>query len=264
MRTVLLLLSLTLAGCATLDELRPPASEATVLPWGLTECRFAVAIIPAEAEAVKAHLPPGFEPYSFSEIGLPPDPRGGANVGVELWACDDGVAANGTTGPLAYAATFTFAHAPQGLDVNGSTFTFYKWDVLAQDPALRQALDDAGVPAYEGEGAFSQFQAAPQGAFDGTTTFNGTYALQGILAAPADDALRSFRFTELTQGSDGLVWWNVTAESTTVASGTGRVTLPEGTLRDIVGTPTAQAYFLGGMGSFTNATVTLPPRLADG
>lgn len=262
MRLVPLLLPLLLAGCAApaLDADLQARPQSQTLPWGLTGCQYAVAFVPVPAAAVQTYLPEGFRPLALAEFGLPPDPRGDANIGTELWTCEEGAGLNGTVAGMAYASIFTAVAPPEELYDEANTFHFVKWDVLVPDEARRALLAEAGIPAVPGEGAWGRFQAnGDQAAFEGAFEMNGSFALRGAALAPADAALRDFRFTEYTMTPHGLAVWNVTARSTASAAGTGTLVM-SGMMADVVGATQAQAYYLAGAGEFVDGTIWLPPR----
>lgn len=251
-----------LAGCVAVPGFEPePPTEAVVLPWGFEDCRFAVAIVPVPASRVDAQLPEGFAALSFAQIGLPPDPRGDGNVGVELWTCETGAGLDGTVEDLVYGSAFVFVQPPEPLVNPDAMFHFVKFDVLVSDPAHQAAIAQSGAPVFTGSGSFSEFRAqGDQSTFAATMDMNGTYTLRGTALAPADAGLRAFNLTEWNVGRDGLVTWNATVAATSAGAGGGTLGAPAGIVRDLVGGANVQAYYLAGTGAFTNASVTLPPR----
>lgn len=261
----LLLLAPLLSGCVV-DQLRglePPEPVPTVLPWGLSDCTFVVAVVPVPASRLEGRLPPGFTPLTPAEIGLPADPRGNANVGVEAWKCNGGVGHNASAelGLTDYGAVFSFVRPPDDLAVEGSLYHFVKWDVLIPDETRRGILLDHGVPAQNGTVTVHQFRAlGEQTLFDVGMELNGTFSLGGSTAVP-DARLRSFAFTEYTQTPHGLATWQTNATAATVTSGSGPLTLPPGIMQDVVGAGRTQAYYMAGTGgALSNGTITLPPK----
>ena len=260
----LLLLAPLLSGCLV-DQLRglePPDPVPTVLPWGLTDCTFVVAVVPIPAARLEGRLPPGFTPLSPAQIGLPADPRGDANVGVEAWKCNGGVGHNESVelNLTDYGAVFSFVQPPEDLVVNGSLFHFVKWDVLVPDAPRRDILAAHGVPAQNGTVEVRQFRSlTDQNLFDVGLELNGTFTLSGSTAAPQPQ-FQAFAFTEYTQTPHGLAVWTTNVTATAVTSGAGPLVIPEGLMLDIVGAERTQAYYLAGTGgAFSNGTIVLPP-----
>lgn len=258
------LLALLVSGCiADPRALAPPEPTETTLPWGLAGCSFVVAVVPVPPERLADRMPEGFRSLTFEEIGLPADPRGRGNLGVEAWRCNDGVGHNESVllNDVSYGAVFSFVEPPEALRHNESRYHFVKWDVLIPDAPRRDLLADAGVPALNGSVEMARFQqTAGRLVFDVRLDLNGTYALQGSAAAPADD-LKTMTFTEFTPARDGLVRWrtNVTAEVS--LAGAGVLAVPAGFARDVLGADRVQSYFLAGSGgAFVNGTIVLPPR----
>lgn len=270
MRTLLvaaLLVAPLAAGCITdrIRDLAPPEPTETVLPWGLSGCTFVIAVVPVPAARLAERIPPGFRVLAPAEIGLPADPRGDGNVGIEAWRCAEGVGLNASE-PLhdtPYGAVFTFVEPPEELRVNGSRYHFVKWDVLVPDAGRRALLQAHGVPALEGNVTFARFQPLPGGraAFDAELALNGTYTLRGTSAQA--DATEPFSFVEYTQTPHGLARWSTNATFETLGSGTGIVAASGGPFRELAG-ERPQAYVLVGTGgAFANGTLTLPPRPLD-
>lgn len=264
----LLLLVPLLSGCIV-DQLRglePAEPLPTVLPWGLTGCTFVVAIVPVPASRLEGRLPAGFTPLTPAEIGLPADPRGNGNVGIEAWKCNGGVGHNESVelNLTDYGAVFSFVRPPDELAVNGSRFHFVKWDVLIPDETRRAILLEHGVPAQNGTVTVRQFRSvADQTLFDVGLELNGTFTLGGATAVP-DASMLSFAFTEFTQTPHGLATWTTNVTAATVTSGSGPIVIPEGFVREVVGAERAQAYYMAGTGgAFSNGTITLPPRPLD-
>lgn len=261
-RTLVLAILLlpALAGCTTPRDLfEAPTIPAQTHPWGLRECSYVVAVLPASAARVQQHLPDGFRALAPQDVGLPRDARGAdGNVGVEAWRCGQGVGSNNTTleSPV-YGATFAFVEPPAELKENGTRFYFVKWDVLIPDEARRTLLEDAGVTAYNGSVTLTRGPAALDRAFVATLAMNGTYTMRGAAAQASN--LTEFRFVEFTAVPDGLVVWRASVAGTALG-GAGTVALPPGRLRDVVGSDSAQAFFLSGTASFEPANFTLPAR----
>ena len=261
----LLLLAPLLSGCV-LDQLRglePAAPEPTVLPWGLTDCTFVVAVVPVPAARLEGKLPPGFTPLTPAEVGLPNDPRGDATVGVQAWKCNGGVGHNASVelGLTDHAAVFSFVRPPEGLAVAGSGFHVVEWDVLVPDEPRRGILLAHGVAAQNGSVTVRQFRSlTEQTLFDVGVEMNGTFGLGGTTAAP-EPRFRSFAFAAYAQTPHGLAVRTANATAATATAGAGPLTLPPGLLRDAVGAERTQAYYVAGTGgAFSNGTLTLPPR----
>lgn len=265
-RLVCLLVALAslLAGCA-LDprQLAPPEPAETILPWGLAGCSFVVAVVPVPAGRLADRMPPGFRPLSPTEIGLPDDPRGDGNLGIEAWRCNDGVGHNESVElhDVPYGAVFSFVEAPEHLRDNESRFHFVKWDTLVPDEERRLLLERHGLPALNGTAEFRRFQdVAGRLLLDVGLELNGTYSFDGAAGAPAE-GMDAFAFTEFTPTPHGLARWRTDVTAAQVLSGGGGfVSVPAGYARDVLGADRVQAYLLAGTGAaFENATLTLPP-----
>lgn len=260
---LLLVAALLLPGCV-LDprSLEAPDPEPTVLPWGLSGCSFVIAVVPVPAAALAARLPSGFRVLTPAEAGLPSDPRGDGNLGVEAWRCNQGVGHNASVelNDVSYGAVFTFVEPPPELRDNESRYHFVKWDVLVPDAERRVLLAERGVPAQNGTVEFRRFQeAAGRIALDAGLDLNGTYAFQGVAGAPAGDS-SAFSFTEFTPTPHGLVRWRTNVTAGTLVAGGGVLATPPGFVREVVGAERVQAYLLAGSGgAFENGTIVLPP-----
>jgi hypothetical protein len=268
MRAILVaLLLLAPGGCIErLRGLEPEPPVATTLPWALSGCTFVVAIVPVPAARLDGRLPEGFRALAPAEIGLPADPRGDANVGVEAWRCAEGTGANASEllNDVPYGAVFSFVEPPADRVVNGSRYHFVKWDVLVPDEARRAILLAHGVPAQAGDATFPQFQpVADKTLFDVSLDLNGTWTMRGTTANP-DASLLAFSFAEFTPTPHGLATWTTNVTAQTATSGTGTLASTAGFFREVVGNAQTQAYYIAGTGgAFENGTITLPPIPLD-
>lgn len=249
---VLLLVALALAGCLASPDPSPAtaADDVDVLPWGLHECRYLVAFLPVRADAVRPHLPEGFEPAP----GLVPGAS--ASLGVEAFSCAGGMGFGEDVAPMSYGSTFASVVPPEALAMD-VPFQYVKWDTLVPDDARRALLVARGFPARAGavtieEGALT------------TATMDmvdvGAFTIQ-VAAGPEGEGGEG-AFAEFTPGEGAaLARWNATATNVTVASGRGVVTVPEGSIAaDILGASTAPANVNVGTWSFVAGELRL--RLA--
>lgn len=267
-----MILGVLSAGCADLRgtlEAPPPPEYAQVLPWSVTDCQYAVAIIPIQAEAIGARTPAGFRILAVNEIPdfpVPAEPRGDGNLGVELFRCASGTGLNESANltDLSYGSVFSFVEPPAELREENMTFHFLKWDVLVPDDARRALLTSAGVPAVTGNATFSRFQdVGPVKAVQGLLEMGeDTYVLEGAGQGQGTDALTEVSFLEFTDVGNGeFVEWRTNMTSTQAFAGSGFVDLTGASwVRNVVGSDRAQAYYIAGTGSLQNGTIALPYR----
>lgn len=260
----LLFASLALAGCLGDDEpdIDTTYGELTedglVLPWGLSDCQAAIAILPATTGAVSPYLPPGFRSLSMEEvIETGTDLAGEANLGVELLVCDSGANLTGDEPDMAYASYFTAVEPPEDLREN-VTLHFVKWDVMIPDDERRMHLQSLGIPAVPGDGSWNLHQGqATNWVFNGQLDLDGaSFTFTGATLQPAPSDVT---FVEFQETDRGLVRWHATVDTTRLGSGPATVTLPSsGMASDIVGLPVSPAAAFGGMVTFTESTITVP------
>lgn len=264
-RLVCLLAALVplLAGC-TLDprQLAPPEPTETVMPWGLAGCSFVIAVVPVPASRLADRIPAGFRVLGPTEVGLPDDPRGDGNLGIEAWRCNDGVGHNASVElhDVAYGAVFSFVEPPEDLRDNESLYHFVKWDTLVPDDERRLILERHGLPVLNGTNEFRRFQdVGGRILLDVGLELNGTFAFSGTAAGPVD-GMGAFSFTEFTPTPHGLARWRTNVTTPHIVSGAGFLSVPPGFVRDVVGADRVQAYLLAGNGgAFENGTIVLPP-----
>lgn len=271
MRRIAILLTLSIllvAGCADFRgrvEAPPRPEFAQVLPWEAADCQYAVALIGIDADDIGGRVPEGFRILPVAEIPNFPvtqDPRTG-NLGVEMFQCASGTGLNATANltNLAYGSVFSFVEVPEALREN-VTFHFLKWDVLIPDVERRALLVAQGVPAVTGNVTFSRFQdVGPLKGVQGLLMLqNDTYALDGVGQPQGTDAFQNVSFLEFSDvGSGDFVEWRTNLTSTQVLAGSGFVDLSGASwVREVVGSDRPQAYYITGMGSLTNGTISIP------
>lgn len=257
------LLVLALAGCVAQPPDGPAAEgESSVLPWGLTACRYLVGWAPVEEARLRPFLPEGFEPDPFGPIGsrtLEGTPAARALFGLEAFACASGVGLNGTpVEGMAYGSYWTSVTPPEALRVDGVDLYTVRWDTLIPDADRRAFLAAAGLPARNGTVAFGD---APVGA-------SATYEMEGIgastlrLDAPRTQAAPSGGvLMEFTPTDRGLAVWrsDFAWDGGSFTSGFGRVTAPAGSwAAEVLGGTEAPGQLHAGTWTFSNATLTLP------
>lgn len=255
----LLLASLVLAGCtlAPRDE-APPAP--LVLPSDLVDCQVAVGLVPVPAARLAERLPDGWRALQTEDLGLPDDPRGDALLGIEAARCASGYGGNATDAP--YASYFAPVEPPPAFRVEGARFHFLKWETLVADPALLDALTDAGAAAFPGEATFGPRLPGVE-AFEARVEMNGTHVLRATGPIPSYPDLAEFRFVEYQPlAGGGYATWNATASSDALTVGGATLEVPPGFAQRAAGGPRAEGYVLVGRTTFGEATVTIPQRAA--
>jgi hypothetical protein len=231
------------------------------IPWGMSDCRFAIAFVPAPKEKLQVLLPEGFAPTFPPAVAaqLPPDPRWDGVVGIELFACANGIGMDGSAlGETQYGSIWTFVEPPPALKDPTVELHFFKWDMLVSDEDLRTALQGMGVAAHAGSAVFMDAPAGDgAGPLTGVLTLDDTheYGFHGVVGKPEDFKAT---FVEFSSATSGLVKYRAAVEAKVALSGTGYVELdPDGVPMQVLGTDRPQAYFLSGSGlAFTNATIS--------
>lgn len=243
------------------------------LEWGLSDCRGVIGLIPVEAAAVRAHLPPGFAPVLPDSVAalLPPDPRLDAVLGLEVLDCARGVGLHGWLEELDYASFWTFVEPPARLRDHGQELAFFKWDTLVPDRDRRDLLRRYGLAARGGEVDLTLWSDDAVGgasadagvAFEAGWSFSDgeRYRFTGAAAAPVSFA---GSFIEFTQASSGLAEWVTRYRSDRAVAGAGTVTLdPRGLPARMLGRISSDAYFLVPSGlDFFGSRIDLPPKPA--
>ncbi|HVL49140.1 MAG TPA: hypothetical protein VM889_11325 [Candidatus Thermoplasmatota archaeon] len=265
-----LIAALALAGCIGavnappadpgLDLEAPTAPRALNLSWGFTDCTAAIGLFPVQASKLKPFLPEGFRAHSFPEMGLPPDPRGDANLGLEAFTCKAGVGLNGTYEKAFYGSMFASVEPPAHLkDPAPGTMHFVKWDVLVHDEALRNALASLGVPAKAGS-VGSTVAKTPLG--DGNLlsldlTLDGK-KFNFQTGGPASPLTGNF--VEYTAVPGGLVKWTATFTGVT-GNAPGTIAIdPASDAYKIAGSDRVQALFYQSTAlTFKDGTITFVP-----
>jgi len=262
--TTILLTGLLVAGCTGTDkdDDEGPTREAPLedleLPWTLTDCQAVVVLFDVPAEAVRPHLPPGFEPVSvLAGLTGNDDPASDGSFGLEMFTCASGSGLNGTVEPIAYGSQFAFVDPPENVTV-AADYQFYKWEVLVPDADRREALAARGAPAMDGSADFALFMMQEgAGTFDGTLVLgNGTYAFEGRTLVPNPDPIT---FTEYMAVPGGIATWHTSVAVDAAGIGTGTVDVPEGTLAaEVLGPGAHDGSALVGRWSFTDGRVHVP------
>lgn len=255
MRPALALSALLLAGC-TLSPEREPAPQ--VFPTDLLDCQVAVGLVPLPSARLAERMLPGWRPLQTEDLGLPDDPRGDALLGLWMARCAEGYGGNVTD--ASYASYFTVAQPPQAMRVEGARFHFLKWETLVPDPSVLDALRAAGAPAFPGRATFGPRLPAAE-AFEGSFDMNGTHVVRATGPVPSYPDLAEFRYAEVQPlPGGGYALWNATATSDPLTVGGATIQVPSGFAQRAVGGSRADGYVLVGRTSFTDATVTIPPR----
>ena len=270
---VIILLVAGLAGClgeASEPTPAPPdqgggevaPGAPTTLTWGFSDCRWVVAAIPTQADALADHLPANFTPMTPEEMGLPPVPGSDAVMGLEGFECAQGQGLNGTVEGFVYSAYWSPVHPPDHHAREGAGLQFVKWDTVVDDTPLRERLATAGVPAVEGNVTIATFEQSPAGlVFDMSVTVGSeTHTFQGSAGQEGDEGMKNFTAREFTSTEDGMVYWDTRVVSPNLVQGGGTVQLAPGSFpAEVVGQERAQAFFIAGtQASFTEASILLP------
>ncbi|MGB0652974.1 MAG: hypothetical protein ACPGQL_07215 [Thermoplasmatota archaeon] len=268
-QVLLVAAALLAAGCLADDDPRdsdPAArftepSGAATLPWGLTDCQAVIATVAADEAALAPFLPDGFRSLSMTEVaglGLPVDPVGGGNLGIEVLTCASGVGLDGSIQGLHYGSVFTMVEPPAELADGNVTFHFVKWDVMIPDQPRRDVLAGRGVPAVDGAGYMLQFQQVGDATlFDAVLEMDGdVHTLRGAAAAPYDT---EGSFVEFTAVPDGFVTWHTVFTWASVAVGPVVLEPSPGSLvAEILGTGPAVGAAFAGVIDLHDARIELP------
>lgn len=250
MRTGALAFALVVAGCISQPtDVPAPSASALDLPWELVECRYFIADVPADAAALAARLPEGFE---LDPNPSPLSPVAGSEpyLGIEAFSCADG---------SVWASTYTPVIAPDGLDVPDHLI-FVMWDTLVDNESRRAELAARGFPARAGSVTIT-------GLLGPTPTSEARFELEGIgpivmqAAQPRPGSPFEGDFVEYMEAEDGaLAAWTTHYAATTVLGGSAIVEVPaDSWIADVIGGPRAQAPMITGTWSFTNGSVRVPP-----
>lgn len=267
-RAVLCLFLLTvLSGCSG----QPPPAEdepiaglpALTIPWGLSDCDFAVILVDVPAADVAHLVPDGFRVQSVAEVAIGgqtgqqvANPRNDGNLGLELFRCGGGTGLpNETLDGVAYASIFIGVDPPADLrrDVDNH---FVKLETLVPDDARRELLAAYGLPVVDGEATFGLSSDVAGYVYQGDLEMNGTrYQFQGIGLAP----LSSSSFAEFMQTPHGLAIWSVEYGLTSGGGGGQSVTVPAGSMpAEILGAGTFYGGGFAGRGTFHSGMLELP------
>lgn len=272
----ILMLTSGMAGCIgdedTPDVETTPSEDedeieatAQTFPWGLSNCKVVVAVVPVDAAALSEHLPEGFDPVSAEDaFGLPPDPRGEGAIGLETFACDSGVGLNATVEGLAYGAVFAPVEAPGDLSLPGADVVFYKWETLVPDDPRRERLSEQGLPVVDGSTDLSGLQQAPTGShtFDVSLTLgDASFSFTGAAGQANEDFRDGIAFVEFQAADDGFAYWaslENAAEGANSGSGTVELAADHWT-SEVVGQGSTQAYMVASTNvTFEQASIVLP------
>lgn len=234
----------------------------STLAWEVRGCDAVLAAIPVEAEALRPHLPEGFDPATPEEFGMPPLLPGDAVLGVKALDCEEGTTSAGSAS-IHYGAVWSPVHPPEPLRNPDLWFHFVAWDTLVPDDGLRGLMEERGLPVHDGEADLSGLTDLPQGfAFDVSMTMGGdAYGFQGLGPLPDSTYTGTAEYLDFMAGADGqLTNWRLTSEIADLYAGTGLVHLPAGSwTAEVAGGEMVPALILASRRvSFTDGTVTFP------
>lgn len=186
-----------------------PTAALDEIPWEIRECRFAYALVAADAAAVAALLPHGFA------FARPVGSR--VLVGFEANECGSGTGLEGPVSPQAYASFWVGVQPPDGLGEAGAAH-FVNFDVLVPDQPRRELLRSWGTPAHDGRVAFTE--PAEGGirveyALDGV----GSFAISAAGASPGPGPAGTF--DQWTPGTSGSTYWRTGFAATEMFQGPG-------------------------------------------
>lgn len=251
----LVLLLAPAAGCVVEGPSDGPAAP-RVFASDLVDCDVAIGLIPVPAARLAPRMPSGWRPLQPEEAGLPDDPRGDALLGIEVASCASGYGGNVTDAP--YGSYFTLVEPPEDFRDADARFHFLKWETLVADGAAREALQEAGAAAFEGSASFGPRVPLAE-AFQATLEMDGAHLFRATGPAPGDPSLQRFRFVEWQPTRGGFARWEATPVTDGLRVGGVTIEVPPGFARDVAGGPRADGYAIVGRGSFTEATLTVPP-----
>lgn len=270
---VLTFILLTLTGAGCVDDgsdqgadggdggERDGAPGMIEFPWGLESCRASWWLAPASAEALREHLPEGFEPAPTPQ--LPGIDLAGIDtyLGFDAFECRSGTGLNGTIEPITFGSLFTRVVPPDDHAVEGLDAYFFRWEVLIPDPPRFDRLTELGLAVRKGDAQIeASSPAGSPGPWQNTLSLDGlgTFTLTGSTTepeSPGDD----IPWAAYTPAGDGIATWRATATDLTASLGWGVWTVEPGTwVADALGAEQGIGVFSVGTWSITDATLEIP------
>lgn len=282
---VLLSTAAVLAGCltATADDPAGDASPAaadqdnsetstqknsgTSFSWELRDCRIAAAMISVDAEALRPHLPAGFEPVPPGEgfFGVP-DPTGQAVLGVDASSCQQGSGPSGTQTDAVFGGVLALVEPPEHHEQDGNnTLYLVRWDTAVPDPTIRENLTKLGVPAYDGEMEWADYQNPAGdvviGGSDLILDDGLVFHPGGAGPIPGAEETRDFTCISFHETDEGeLVTTRMEFKASVQGNGPGVLKIPSGHwASDLVHeAPWTSGAYLAGQLDYEHGSVTLP------
>lgn len=263
MRALLLVAVMLVAGCVAPATEAPDAdASARVIPWGLEACIFVNWFVHVEADALRPHLPEGFEPDVESALPIPLAPDK-AYLGFEAFRCASGAGIGREIVDLEYASLFTSAMPPPELRREGVGLYIVKWDTLVPDADRRALLQEAGLPVRDGSAEAHHMQG-PSGTLAVTGAFEleglGTFRYEGgVPHFTGDGGGDGIRFLEFMQANGGLAVWDARFALDAFSVGEGIVQVPSDSwAAEVIGSDVARAAYFAGRWTFFEGSLTLP------
>lgn len=225
----------------------PSTGAPTELPWEILDCRYVYAQPAADAAAVAADLPEGFE------LALSIGPR--ILVGFEVNECSSGTGIDGLVSPQTYVSFWVPVVPPAGWGEEGAGH-FVNFDVLVQDEPRRELMASWGAPVHDGTVTRTD---ASDGGFriDYTLDDVGTFAITAAGAGPRPGGAGAF--DQWTPGSGGLTYWRTDFAASEMYQGPGTVEVdPASRYADWFESPLVPALVTFGTWDYTGGRIERP------
>ncbi len=265
--TVALLALLSAPGCVAplepQDGTEPlPQATRLVLPFGLEDCDFVVAMVPVDAVLLSERVPRGFQ---LVTTGPPIDGVPSALLGLEAFACTSEGLGDEPVG-YAYGSVFT-AVSPNATFLKESVDEYYvKWDTLVANATKRDEMRPFGVAAFAGSVNVALDVTGPIGIVQADLDMGegGSFSIQAtgnqVQNAPG------FEYIEyVPAANESLGAWHSTTQARTLTfRGQGVVNVdPTSWFGAILGGGPISAQVATGTWSFAPGNITVPVESAN-
>lgn len=242
--------------------------ELIEIPWGLESCRASWWLAPASSEALREHLPEGFEPAPTPQLpGIDMAAGLDAYLGFDAFECASGIGLNGTLGPITFGSVFTRVippdeHTVEGLDGG----YFFRWEVLIPDEPRHGRLSELGLAVRKGDAQVeAQSPAGSPGPWQNNLELEdlGSFTLTGTTLGPETQG-EDVPWAAFTPAGDQIATWRATATDLTASNAWGVWTVEPGSwMAEVLGAEQGTGAFSVGTWSITDASLVIPARELD-